>query len=166
MKEREGEGHTHTHIYYTSAFLLPRLVTDGNSFIASGRVQWTGSLITASSDGNKAPTILPLVIFSSAEIIERLFSEEEGGFTSSVLSSVEVAESSLLDCEEEGKMEEETEERTSKNWRREGERRRNKKKIFKMYMYIIVQLNTSCVYVYIKLFYLFTSFKYFKFFTY
>ena len=127
MRERKREREGHTHIYYTSAFLLPRLVTDGNSFIASGRVQWTGSLITASSDGNRAPTILPLVIFSSAEIIERLFSEEEGGFTSSVLSSVEVAESSLLDCEEEGKMEEETEERTSKNWRREGERGRDKK---------------------------------------
>ena len=130
-RERGGEGereeHTHTHIYYTSAFLLPRLVTDGSSFIASGRVQWTGSLITASSDGNRAPTILPLVIFSSAEIVERLFSEEEGGFTSSVLSSVEVAESSLLDCEEEGKMKEETEERNSKNWRREGERGRDKK---------------------------------------
>ena len=94
--------------------------------MASGKVQWTGSLITASSDGNRAPTILPLVIFSSAEIIERLFSEEEGGFTSSVLSSVEVAESSLLDCEEEGKMEEEMVERTSKNWRREGERGRDK----------------------------------------
>ena len=106
--EKEGvrEGHTCTHIYYTSAFLLPRLLPHGNSFIASGRVQWTGSLITASSDGNRAPTILPF--------LERLFSEEDGDFTSSVLPSVEVAESSLLDCEEE---EEETEDRTSKNWR-------------------------------------------------
>ena len=46
------------------------------------------------------------------------------------MSSVEVAESSLLDCEEEGKMKEEMVERTSKNWRREGERRRDKKKDF------------------------------------
>ena len=46
----------------------------------------------ASSDGNRAPTILPL--------LERLFSEEDGDFTSSVLPSAEVAESSLLDCEE------------------------------------------------------------------
>ena len=97
--------HVHT-FYYTSAFLLPRLLPHGNSFIASGRVQWTGSLITASSDGNRAPTILPL--------LERLFSEEDGDFTSSVLPSAEVTESSLLDSEEEEK---ETEDRTSKNWR-------------------------------------------------
>ena len=101
--EREGETYT---FYYTSAFLLPRLVIDGSSFIASGRVQCTGSLITASSDGNRTPTILPL--------LERLFSEEDGDFTSSVMPSVEVAESSLLDSEEEEK---ETEDRTSKNWR-------------------------------------------------
>ena len=89
--EREGvrEGHIH------STIPLPRLSPHGNSFIASGRVQWTGSLITASSDGNRAPTILPL--------LERLFSEEDGDFTSSVLPSAEVAESSLLDCEEECK---------------------------------------------------------------
>ena len=125
----------YTHILYTSAFLLPRLVTDGSSFMASGRVQWTESLIKASSDGNRAPTILPLVTFSSAEIVECLFSEEDGGFTSSVLSSVEFAESSLLDCEEEGKIEEETEERPSKNWRREEERGRDKKDFFYVHVH-------------------------------
>ena len=108
--EKEGGSergtYMYTHILYTSAFLLPRLLPHGNSFIASGRVQWTGSLIMASSDGNRAPTILPL--------LERLFSEEDGDFTSSVLPSAEVAESSLLDSEEEEK---ETEDRTSKNWR-------------------------------------------------
>ena len=105
--EKEGgrKGGTYMYIYYTSAFLLPRLLPHGNSFIASGRVQWTGSLITASSDGNRAPTILPL--------LERLFSEEDGDFTSTVLPSAEVAESSSLDSEEE----KETEDRTSKNWR-------------------------------------------------
>ena len=81
--------------YIHSTLPLPRLLPHGNSFIASGRVQWTGSLITASSDGNRAPTILPL--------LERLFSEEDGDFTSTVLPSAEVAESSLLDCEEECK---------------------------------------------------------------
>ena len=96
QRNREGGSERGTYtFYYTSAFLLPRLLPQGNSFIASGRVQWTGSLITASSDGNRAPTILPL--------LERLFSEEDGDFTSSVLPSAEVAESSLLDCEEECK---------------------------------------------------------------
>ena len=105
QRNREGwrKGGTYMYIYYTSAFLLPRLLPHGNSFIASGRVQWTGSLITASSDGNRAPTILPL--------LEHLFSEEDGDFTSSVLPSAEVAESSLLDSEEEEK---ETEDRTLK----------------------------------------------------
>ena len=115
------------YIYYTSAFLLPRLLPHGNSFIASGRVQWTGSLITASSDGNRAPTILPL--------LEHLFSEEDGDFTSSVLPSVEVAESSLLDSEEE---EEETEDRTSKNWRE------IKKKMKNVYVHT-VQLNSKYI---------------------
>ena len=68
QRNREGRSERGTYtFYYTSAFLLPRLLPHGNSFIASGRVQWTGSLITASSDGNRAPTILPL--------LERLFSE-------------------------------------------------------------------------------------------
>ena len=123
---RKGGTYMYMYIYYTSAFLLPRLLPHGNSFIASGRVQWTGSLITASSDGNRAPTILPL--------LERLFSEEDRGFTSSVLSSAEVAESSLLDSEEE----EETEDRTSKNWRE------IKKEMKNVYVHT-VQLNSKYI---------------------
>ena len=128
-REREGgrKGGTYMYIYYTSAFLLPRLLPHGNSFIASGRVQWTGSLITPSSDGNRAPTILPL--------LERLFSEEDGDFTSSVLPSADVAESSLLDSEEE---EEETEDRTLKNWRE------IKKEMKNAYVHI-VQLNSKYI---------------------
>ena len=124
---KKGGTYMYMYIYYTSGFLLPRLLPHGNSFIASGRVQWTGSLITASSDGNRAPTILPL--------LERLFSQEDGDFTSSVLPSVEVAESSLLDSEEE---EEETEDRTSKNWRE------IKKEMKNVYVHT-VQLNSKYI---------------------